>query len=275
MTTPTETAPTPETSEAIELTASGTPIVTYRSTDGVGHITLARSKSLNAANRELIDGIGNSVAAANADRSVRVILLDAEGRAFCAGADLKDSNTHSADDIVEHLTPSSSGGTESVAATPKPVVVAVQGFCVGVGVELTISADIAIASDDAIFFLPQVKLGIVPGAGGLSRLVRRVGPNWTARMSLLGERITADVAKEIGLVTEVVPRDQLESRALELATTLAEMPAAATHLAKESINVAQELPLQSALLADKYRLFVLSGTDEKKASHAAFAEGRA
>lgn len=275
MSTPTDTAVAPEATETVDVTASGTPIVTYRAADGVGHITLARSKSLNAANRELIDGIGNSVAAANADRSVRVILLDAEGRAFCAGADLKDPNTHSADDIVDHLTPSASGGTESVAATPKPVVVAVQGFCVGVGVELTISADIAIAAEDAVFFLPQVKLGIVPGAGGLSRLVRRVGPNWTARMSLLGERITADVAKEIGLVTEVVSRDQLESRALEIATTLAEMPAAATQLAKESINVAQELPLQSALLADKYRLFVLSGTDEKKASHAAFAEGRA
>jgi enoyl-CoA hydratase/carnithine racemase len=247
------------------------PAVKYSVEGAVGRITLNRPDALNATNRELGLGVGSALAEAIADPQVRAILLDAEGRAFCAGADLKDANTHSATDIVAHMAPSPTG-TDRLGLCPKPVVAAVQGWCVGAGVEMAISADVTIAADDATFFLPQVKLGILPGAGGVSRLVRRIGEPWTARMALLGERIKADTALRIGLVTEVVPRDELAARAMELATALADVPPAAVQLCKESINQSYDLPLSAGLMADKYRLFVLSGTPEKEASHAAFRE---
>lgn len=247
------------------------PAVKYAVEGAVGRITLNRPDALNATNRELGLGVGAALADAVADPAVHSILLDAEGRAFCAGADLKDADTHSADDIIAHMAPSMSG-TDRLGLCPKPIVAAVQGYCVGAGVEMAISADVTIAAEDAIFFLPQVKLGILPGAGGVSRLVRRIGEPWTARMALLGERIGAEVALRIGLVTEVVPRDQLGARAMELATALADVPPAAVQLCKESINQSFDVPLSTGLMADKYRLFVLSGTPEKEASHRAFRE---
>ncbi len=245
------------------------PAVKYSVADGIARITLARPEALNATNRELGEGVGASVDQAAADPDVRVVLLDAEGRAFCAGADLKDANTHNANDITAHMTPSHSG-LDRLSACRKPIVAAVQGYCVGAGVEMAIAADVTIAADDAIFFLPQVKLGILPGAGGVSRLVRRIGEPWTARMALLGQRIDAPTALRIGLVTEVVARDDLAARADALATALAEVPPAAVQLTKESINQSYDVPLATGLMADKYRLFVLSGTPEKEASHAAF-----
>jgi enoyl-CoA hydratase/carnithine racemase len=243
--------------------------VKYSVADRIARITLARPEALNATNRELGEGVGTSVTQAVADPDVHVVLLDAQGRAFCAGADLKDANTHNAHDIIVHMAPSRSG-LDLLGGCTKPVVAAVQGYCVGAGVEMAISADVTIAAEDAIFFLPQVKLGILPGAGGVSRLVRRIGEPWAARMALLGERIDAQTALRIGLVTEVVARDALETRSREIAAVLADVPPAAVQLTKESINQSYDVPLSAGLMADKYRLFVLSGTPEKEASHAAF-----
>lgn len=242
--------------------------VKYDVADGVAHVTLSRPDSLNAVNKDLTRGVEEAFALIAADDDVRAVLLSGEGRSFCAGADLKDPDTHSADDILANLRP---GGLDAVSTCPKPIVTAVQGYAIGAGVELVCASDVVIAAEDAVFFLPQVALGIVPGAGGLTRMVRRVGEAWTSRMALLGERVPAETALRIGLVTEVVERDGLVPRAMELAAALAAQPTAAARLAKESILEAQDLPLSSALRVDKYRLFALSGTDEKKQSHAAFA----
>jgi enoyl-CoA hydratase/carnithine racemase len=179
-----------------------------------------------------------------------------------------DADTHNADDIVHHLQP---GTVDVITRFRKPVISAVQRHCVGVGVEFVAAADITVAADDAVFFLPQVSLGILPGAGGITRLVRRIGETWAARLILTGERIDAATALRIGLVSEVVPRDELTGRVTELATSIAGFPTAAVQLAKEAVLEAPEVPLATGLRVDKYRLFVLSGTDEKKASHAAFA----
>lgn len=245
-------------------------ILDYRTGDGVAHITMTRSESLNAMNKELGTALTESFAAAAADPEIRVIVLRGEGKSFCAGADLKDEDTHNARDIVQHLEP---GSVDVLTSMRKPVIAGVQRHCVGVGVELAIAADICVAASDAVFFSPQVSLGILPGAGGVARLVRRVGETWASRLILLGERIDAATALRIGLVSEIVEREALDARVEELAATLAAQPTASVQLAKEAILEAPEVPLSSALQADKYRLFVLSDTDEKKASHAAFASG--
>jgi enoyl-CoA hydratase len=249
-------------------------LVSYDVSGSVARVTLDRPDSLNAVNAELTRGVGEAFARANGDPAVRVVVLDANGRAFCAGADLKDPDTHSGDDLLAHLEPAAGGGLESVAACPKPVVVAAQGWCVGAGVELVLAADIAVVSEDAKFFLPQVALGIVPGAGGMSRLLRKVGPTWAHRLVMLGEKIPAELALRIGLVSEIVPRESLAERATEIAATLAATPPAAQRLAKESLLQAAELPLAAALRVDQYRLFMLSDTAEKKERHAAFAAER-
>ncbi len=144
----------------------------------------------------------------------------------------------------------------------------------GAGVEMAIAADVTIAADTARFYLPQVSLGILPGAGGVSRLTRVVGPEWASRMVLLGEKVDAATAARIGLVSEVVAPEDLATRAKEAAQTLAALPPAAVRLAKQSIINAMEMPLRQALTADNYKLFILSGTDEKKAAHGAFAEAK-
>jgi enoyl-CoA hydratase/carnithine racemase len=249
-------------------------LVSYSVSGAVARVTLNRPDDLNAVNAELSRGVGEAFGRAVADPAVRVVILDANGRAFCAGADLKDPNTHSGDDLLAHLEPAPNGGLEAVALCPKPVVVAAQGWSVGAGVELVLAADITVVADDARFFLPQVALGIVPGAGGMSRLLRKIGPTWAHRLVMLGEKIPAELALRIGLVSEIVPRDQLADRATAIAETLAAAPPAAQRLAKESLLQAAELPLAAALRVDQYRLFMLSDTAEKKERHAAFAAER-
>jgi enoyl-CoA hydratase len=241
--------------------------VTYEVIDRVARVTLTRPDCLNAVNRTLIREVNEAFGRIAVDDDVRAVVLAGQGRAFCAGADLKDPETHSADDVLATL---AGDGLDAVAACRKPVIAAVQGYAVGAGVEMVIAADIAIAAESAVFFLPQVALGIVPGAGGLSRLVRCVGEAWTTRMALLGEKIDAERALQIGLVTEVVSESQLEERSLAIATALADQPHIAVRLAKESIAEASDLPLSAALRTDKYRLFALSSSNEKEELHAAF-----
>lgn len=246
------------------------PLVSYAVEEGVARITLARPDSLNAVNRALNDELEEAARQASADEAVRVVLIDAEGRAFCAGADMKDPDTHNASSIVEYMAVADDG-IEALGRCPKPIVAAVQGFAVGAGLEIALTADIVVAAEDAVFLQPQVGLGIVPGGGGLCRLVRQVGPAWASRMTLLCERVPAETAARIGLVSEVVSRDRLAERAAEVAAALAGFPSDAVRLAKEGLAEAHDVPLAVALRGDRYRLFSLIESEAKKASHAAFA----
>lgn len=243
--------------------------------DGVAHITLDRPDSLNAVNAALAEDLGTAFASAGSDPAVRAVVLAGRGKSFCAGADLKDPNTHDGSDVVAFLTSVPNGGLASVGLCPKPVVTAVQGWCVGGGLEMVLSSDVVVASEDARFFSPQVGLGIVPGAGGMARLIKRVGPTWATRLVMLGERIDAAEAYRIGLVSEIKPKEALDARVRELAEKFASLPVASLRLAKESLGESADLPLEAALRADRYRLFMLSETEEKKSAHAAFASDAA
>lgn len=249
--------------------------VEYAVEDGVAHITLARPESLNALSKQLGRDITQSFEEAEADPAVKAVVLSGKGKSFCAGADLKDPETHSAVDIVGQLV-GQRGGTSDVAAAfcTKPVVTAVQGWSVGAGVEMILASDVTIADETARFFLPQVSLGILPGAGGVARLVRAVGPEWASRLILLGQKIDAQVAFSIGLVSEVAPAGTHVDRAIEAAVALAALPSASVRLAKQAIVTAMDMPIRHALVADNYKLFVLSGTPEKEEAHSAFSKNR-
>ncbi|MFT3853425.1 MAG: enoyl-CoA hydratase/isomerase family protein [Ilumatobacteraceae bacterium] len=249
--------------------------VNYVVDDGVAHITLNRPDNLNALSRQLSADIARAFAQVEDDPAVRAVVLAGEGRAFCAGADLKDPDTHPATDIVGQLISSRGAGVDTpVAFCTRPVIAAVHGWAVGAGVEMAIAADVVVGAETARFYLPQVSLGILPGAGGASRLTRVIGKEWASRMILLGEKVDAPTALRIGLISEMVAADDLLGRANELARSLAALPPAAVRLAKQSIIDADDVPLRQALKADNYRLFILSGTDEKKSAHGAFAEAR-
>jgi enoyl-CoA hydratase len=256
-------------------TSSPFETIEYAVEVGVAHVTLARPGSLNAISKQLSAELSSVMAEAESDAAVRVILLTGQGRAFCAGADLKDPSMHAADDLVGQLATDRANGSGSfVGASTKPVVVAVQGWAVGGGAEMVIAADLAIADETARFFLSQVGLGILPGGGGVARLVRVVGPEWASRLVLLGEKIDARTALQIGLVGEVTPAGAHIDRAVEIASTIAALPPAAVRLAKHAITTAMDMPLHDALVADNYKLFVLSGTPEKQEAHAAFSKDR-
>jgi len=249
--------------------------VDYAVEDGVAHITLNRPQSLNALSKQLGRDISQAFDEAEADPAVKAVLLAGNGKSFCAGADLKDPETHSAVDIVGQLV-SQRGGTSDVAAgaCTKPVVAAVQGWSVGAGVEMVLAADVTIGDETAKFFLPQVSLGILPGAGGVARLVRAVGPEWASRMVLLGQKVDAETAAKIGLISEITAAGAHIDRATEVAVGLAALPSASVRLAKQALLTATEMPLHHALTADNYKLFVLSGTPEKEEAHAAFSKDR-
>lgn len=243
--------------------------VLYEADSGVGAIVLNNPTKLNAVSQRLSSDLALAVGQAIDDRTVKVITLTGNGRSFCAGADLSDPDTHSADDLVGFLD-SVRGGLSMLQDSPKPVVVGTHGWAVGAGVEMVLAADIAIAAEDARFSLPQVSLGIVPGAGGMSRLARTVGVAWARRLVLLGERIDASAAISIGLVTEITSSSSLRARVREVADALAKAPPASVILAREGIAAANEMPLSAALRTDQYRLYMLSGTEEKDAAHSEF-----
>ena len=248
--------------------------VLYDVDNGVASIVLNMPEKLNAMSKRLGRGFSEGVRRALDDPGVQALTLTGNGRAFCAGADLSDPETHSGNDLTGFLE-GRGDGLSLIQTSPKPVVVGTHGWAVGAGVELVLAADITVGATDARFFLPQVGLGIIPGAGGMSRLARTVGPAWARRLVLLGERIDAATALRIGLITEVVEPDHLTERVKEIAGLLAAAPTAAVVLARESLSAANEMPLAAALRADQYRLFMLSGTPEKEAGHAAFRERKA
>jgi 2-(1,2-epoxy-1,2-dihydrophenyl)acetyl-CoA isomerase len=200
---------------------------------GVAVIRLNRPKRLNAVVPALVDGLLDAIGAAARDPHVRAIVLSGRGRAFCAGHDLK-----------EPTPPGDSRGrierlqevTRALRAAPQPVVAAVHGYAIGAGAEFALGCDLVVAAENAVFQFPEVGLGLSV-TGAASRLLPLVvGPLRAKELLLLGERITAPTARELGLVNRVVPDDELVEHALSLATTIARRPPAAATLAKRAID---------------------------------------
>src|SRR6266700_6055927 len=180
------------------------------------------------------------------DSSVRVVVITGAGdKAFIAGADIAEFAGRTAM-MQRHVMTSRSLFT-AIDTFPKPVIAMINGYCLGGGCELALACDIRIASETASFGQPEINLGIIPGGGGTQRLARLVGEGMSMQMILTGDMITAQQAKEIGLVNEIVAPDQLETRTMELANKIAEKGPIALQMAKESVKNAARMNLREGL----------------------------
>lgn len=238
---------------------------------GVVLLRLNRPEALNALNmeirRELADILGRLVD----DPAVRVVVVTGDDKAFAAGADIKAMAEASPTEMhrrgLHRL-------WAAVAEFRKPMIAAVRGFALGGGCELALHADIIVAGRGARFGLPEVRVGIMPGAGGTQRLVRAVGKFKAMRMLMTGEQIGGETAERWGLASEVVDDDAVLERALELAERIASGPAVALEHIKETVLLGADLPLQSALALERRSFQLLFDTDDQREGMAAFIERR-
>ncbi|WP_209443819.1 enoyl-CoA hydratase-related protein [Cobetia amphilecti] len=238
----------------------------------VGLIILNRPKSLNALNRQLAEETLAVLRELDADPGIGAIVITGNPRAFAAGADIEEMAEKSFTDFYmdDFLSP-----WDEVRKISKPIIAAVSGFALGGGCELALLCDFIIASEDAQFGQPEIKLGILPGIGGSQRLARSVGKAMTMDMVLTGRNIGAQEAKEIGLVARVVPKDELMQNALEAAHTIAGYNTPAVKMAKSAVNTAFETPLNEGLRQERLLFQAAFATEGQKEGMSAFVAKRA
>ena len=241
--------------------------------DRVGLIRLNRPKALNALNDALMDELGAALLAFDADEAIGAIVLTGSEKAFAAGADIGAMSTWSYMDVfkTDYIT----RNWETIRRIRKPVIAGVSGFALGGGCELAMMCDIIIAADTAKFGQPEIKLGIIPGAGGSQRLPRAVGKAKAMDLVLTARMMDAAEAERAGLVSRVVPAADLIDETLKIAATVASFSLPAVMMAKESINRAYELPLAEGVLFERRLFHSLFSTADQKEGMSAFVEKRA
>jgi enoyl-CoA hydratase len=242
---------------------------------GVTLITLNRPQALNALNGQVLDDLIAAFAAYEADDSQRCAVLTGSGeKAFAAGADIKEmADKAAADFYLEDFF--AKWTSHVVEAVRKPWIAAVNGFALGGGCELAMMADFILASDQAKFGQPEIKLGVAPGMGGSQRLTRAVGKAKAMEMCLTGRMMGAEEAERAGLVARVVPHDELMTEAMKTATTIAEMPPMAAIVNKEMVNAAFETGLAQGVRHERRLFQILTASEDKAEGMAAFVEKRA
>jgi len=242
------------------------------SVPGVALITIDRPEALNALSFDLLRDLATALEALDADPGCRAVVLTGGGtRAFAAGADVRE--------LVGQTTATLSAGDDfdawgRIDAVGLPMIAAVRGFALGGGCELAMACDLLIAGDDAQFGQVEIKIGIIPGAGGTQRLTRAIGKARAMELILTGRSMGADEAYAAGLVTRVVPAAATVDAALEMAAVVASMPPLAVRAAKRVIRDAAELPLSHGLAAERQAFFALFDTDDQREGMTAFIEKR-
>ncbi len=238
----------------------------------VGLITLNRPKALNALNDKLMDELGAALLAFDADEAIGAIVITGSEKAFAAGADIAAMSAWSYMDVFksDFIT----RNWEALKRVRKPVIAGVGGFALGGGCELAMMCDIIIASESAKFGQPEIKLGIIPGAGGTQRLPRAVGKAKAMDLVLSARMMDAAEAERAGLVSRVVPAERLLEETLALATTIAGFSLPAVMMAKEAVNRAYEVPLAEGVVFERRLFHSLFATADQKEGMAAFVERR-
>jgi enoyl-CoA hydratase len=235
-------------------------------------LTLNRPKQLNALNDALMDELGAALSAADADPQVGCIVVTGSDKAFAAGADIGAMGSYSYMDayLGNYIT----RNWERMRQVRKPVIAAVGGYALGGGCELAMLCDFIIAADTAKFGQPEIKLGIIPGAGGTQRLPRAVGKSKAMDMVLTGRMMDAAEAERAGLVSRVVPADKLIDEALAAAATICGFGLPAIMLAKQCVNRAFESGLDDGVSYERQVFHSLFATDDQKEGMAAFVAKR-
>ena len=238
----------------------------------VGIITLNRPKQLNALNGQLMDELGAALKAFDADAKIGCTIITGSEKAFAAGADIGAMAKYSFADAYggDYIT----RNWETIRSIRKPVIAAVSGFALGGGCELAMMCDFIIAADNAKFGQPEIKLGVIPGAGGTQRLPRAVGKSKAMDMALTGRMMDAAEAERAGLVSRVVPYDKLADEALGAALIISDFSQLAVMAAKESVNRAFESGLSDGVMFERRLFHALFATNDQKEGMDAFVNKR-
>ncbi|HTI18731.1 MAG TPA: enoyl-CoA hydratase [Trinickia sp.] len=238
----------------------------------VGLVVLNRPQALNALNDALMDELGVALEAFDTDEGIGAIVLTGSEKAFAAGADVGMMANYSYMDVYrgDYIT----RNWEAVSSIRKPIIAAVAGFALGGGCELAMMCDIIFAADTAKFGQPEIKLGIMPGAGGTQRLPRAVSKAKAMDMCLTARLMDAAEAERAGLVSRVVPAASLLDEAIAAASTIAAFPLPAVMMIKESVNRAYEAPLAEGVRFERRLFHSLFATEDQKEGMAAFIEKR-
>jgi enoyl-CoA hydratase len=242
--------------------------------DGERRIALVRFNrplQLNALNGQVMDSLCDALELLDRDDGVRAIVVTGNDKAFAAGADIGEMADATPVDMIRT---NRIAQWDRVRRIGKPVIAAVAGWCLGGGCELAMALDIIIAAENARFGQPEIKIGVMPGAGGTQRLPRAIGKSKAMEMVLTGEPIGAVEAERIGLASRVVPTEVLVEDALALAAEIAKRPPLAVRLAKESVNAAYEMSLIDGLAHERRLFYLLFASDDQKEGMAAFLEKR-
>lgn len=234
-------------------------------------VRLNRPKQLNALNGPTMDALCDALEALDRDDGIRAIVVTGNERAFAAGADIGEMASATPIDMLKG---NRIGQWDRVRRISKPVIAAVNGWCLGGGCELAMTLDLIVAGEGAKFGQPEISIGVIPGAGGTQRLTRAIGKSKAMKMILTGEPITAREAFEAGLVAQVTTDELCVEDALALAAKIAEKSPLALRLAKESVNAAYEMSLTDALAHERRLFYLLFASEDQKEGMAAFLEKR-
>ena len=238
----------------------------------VGIVTLNRPKQLNALSGELMRELGTALKAFDADAAIGCIIITGSEKAFAAGADIGAMGSYTFADVYkdDFIT----RDWETIRSVRKPVIAAVSGFALGGGCELAMMCDFIIAADNAKFGQPEIKLGIIPGAGGTQRLPRAVGKAKAMDLALTGRMLDAAEAERAGLVSRVVPLDKMMDEALGAALMICDYSQIAVMAAKESVNRAFESGLADGIMFERRIFHALFATSDQKEGMDAFVNKR-
>lgn len=237
----------------------------------IGLVTINRPEAKNALNEAVRERIAAAVSEFDQDSDILCIVISGSGDSFAAGADLKDLARRGAAEMLQRNTHKV---WQVIGQCAKPIVAAVKGYAWGGGCELAMHADIIVAGESASFAQPEIKVGIMPGAGGTQRLVRLIGKSRAMKMLLTGKPISAQEALQYGLVSEVVPDDKLLETVMALAETICRMPPLAVRQIKEVVNAGMDVPLGTALTLERKAFQLLFDTADQKEGMGAFLEKR-
>jgi len=234
-------------------------------------IELNRPKELNALNLQLMHELRDALQQLDKNENVRVIILTGNEQAFAAGADIKQMADKSA---VDMLMIDQFSTWDQIRKTKKPIIAAVSGFALGGGCELAMTCDMIIASESAKFGQPEIKIGVMPGAGGTQRLTKAIGKAKAMELILTGRFLTADEALFYGLVNRVVPVEMYLHEAITLAKEIAQQSPIAAQLAKESVNRSFETHLDEGLHFERKNFYLTFSSEDQKEGMKAFIEKR-
>ena len=239
----------------------------------VALITLNRPKAFNALSNDLMDELTHALDAVETDVAIRAIVLTGGEKVFAAGADIKGMKDYSYMDAYQgnFIT----RNWERASRCRKPIIAAVAGYALGGGCELAMMCDFILAADTAKFGQPEIKLGILPGAGGTQRLTRLIGKSKAMELCLTGRMLDVEEAERAGLVSRIVPVAGLIEEAIKVAETIAGYSLAATMMTKECVNRAYDTTLAEGLLFERRTFHAVFATQDQKEGMDAFANKRA